>query len=63
MGIRHLSAVQCQGDSECGGTPGTTCVADYCQPSSCTTTGQCVQGHVCSKDENSRRCVCMFARS
>ena len=42
----------------CAGIPGTTCVADYCQPLSCTATGQCVYGQKCSRNDDSRTCVC-----
>ena len=37
-------ALPCESGGYCAGTTGFTCVAYYCQPASCTATGQCVYG-------------------
>ena len=55
-------AVSCTIGLDCDGNPGTTCVADYCQPEPCTVTGQCVFGQKCSQNVNSRTCVCTSVR-
>ena len=54
-----IPATPCNIDNDCSGTPGTTCVADYCQSDVCNSTGQCVHGQICSHDVN-RRCVCEY---
>ena len=41
-----------------GGDCFAACVADYCQPGTCTATGQCVHGQKCSQNPASRTCVC-----
>ena len=46
-------ALPCKDNPECTG--GTSCVADYCQPTSCSSTGQCVHGQVCYENGV---CVC-----
>ena len=51
-------ALHCDTNRDCGGSPGTPCVADYCQPPTCTATGQCVHGQKCSQNDFSRTCVC-----
>ena len=51
-------AVDCNGGGDCTPSPGTTCVADYCQRTSCTATGQCVFGQKCSQNADYKICVC-----
>ncbi len=50
-------AVSCSSDAECQGVWNTRCVADYCQPSPCTSSSQCVEDQKCSKLDP-RNCVC-----
>ena len=52
----------CDSSAECAFDPETTCVADYCQPSRCTATGQCVFGQVCSHNVDARTCVCTLVK-
>ena len=51
-------ALSCTTGVDCYATPGKDCVADYCQPTECTATGQCVYGQKCSQNEDCKLCVC-----
>ena len=53
----RVSAKNCTTGEDCAGDDGVQCVADYCQPVTCTTTGQCVNGQKCSQNPNSRVCI------
>ena len=49
-----FAAMSCNSGADCF----AACVADYCQPGTCTATGQCVHGQKCSQNAASRTCVC-----
>ena len=55
-----FAALSCTEGNHCSGLPGMQCVADYCQPPTCTTTGQCVYGQICSQNSRTRSCVCKY---
>ena len=54
--FHFIVAVECEDNTLCL-IPRQVCQADFCQPNTCTNTGQCVHGHVCSQDS---RCVCEY---
>ena len=49
--------MSCTSSIDCAGFQ---CIADYCQPVTCATTGQCVHGQRCSQDPYSRNCISKY---